>query len=80
MGKVIVIMDEQRSIPHAKLIPNGNFDKNSLEKFAYRWIRQQIREQHLNFNPFLYQTNGLPFQFSWRCTAGTWRAGGRRSP
>lgn len=54
MARVIVIMDEQRSIPHAKLIPNGNFDKNSLEKFAYRWMSQQIREQHLNFNPFYH--------------------------
>lgn len=54
MGKVIVIMDEQRSIPHAKLIPNGNFDKNSLDKFAYRWMGQQIREQHLNWNPFYH--------------------------
>ena len=52
--RVIVIMDEQRSIPHAKLIPNGNFDKNSLEKFAYRWMGQQIREQHLNFNPYYH--------------------------
>ena len=52
--RVIVIMDEQRSIPHAKLIPNGNFDKNSLEKFAYRWIGQQIRERHLNFNPYYH--------------------------
>lgn len=52
--RVIVIMDEQRSIPHAKLIPNGNFDKNSLEKFAYRWMSQQIREQHLNFNPYYH--------------------------
>lgn len=54
MARVIVIMDEQRSIPHAKLIPNGNFDKNSLEKFAYRWMREQIRKQNLNFNPFYH--------------------------
>ena len=54
MARVIVIMDERRSIPHAKLIPNGNFDKNSLDKFAYRWMGEQIRKQNLNFNPFYH--------------------------